>query len=176
MTLTVPTPHTFATKEFATAANLNTLSSSASWMLLNRPEFYLWLSTGGVTVASGAESTIHFDTVQYDNQGGWGGVNNPVYAIPAAGKYSFVAQVEFFPTNNTGSREVTIRSGATGVIGKARVPCSPGAATTVNVAVLGFVTGPGDSIYVQTNQDAGVPVGVDSGIGLTFFQGRWEQG
>lgn len=176
MTLTVPTPHTFAANEYATSASLNTVSSGAQWMLLNRPEFYVWLAGSGVTTPNGTAATLHFDTVQYDNQAGYGGVNSPVYSIQAAGKWSFVAQVEFFPTNNTGSREVTIVSGGTGIIGKARVPCAAGASTTVNVAVLGFPTGPGDTIYVQTNQDSGAAVGIDSGIGLTFFQGRWEQG
>lgn len=177
MTLVTPTPHTFAVNEYATAANLNTTVSAATWMLSNAPEFFVWNAGGAgatTTCPSGAETTIHFDTVQDDNQGGYGGVSNPVYAPPVSGRYQFFAQVEFYPTVDTASsREVTIVSANTGVIGKARVPHVSGYATTVCCTSVLFPTGPGDTIYVQVNQDSGSSIGIDTGLGITWFAGRW---
>lgn len=100
-----PTPHTFASGEVITAANLNTFGSGLSWLAGGsaglKPVFRAHQATAQ-SIPNAAWTTVTLDTVDEDTDSGWTAGTN-TYTVKTAGVWIWGLAIGF-AANGTGWR------------------------------------------------------------------------
>jgi hypothetical protein len=177
---TVPTTHTVAVGDFATAADENTYVRDPQSFWLNRPRCSVYQGTTATTCAvSGTSYAMNWDTEDYDSDAMHSTSSNTSRIVIATSGLYTVSLSVYFAASATGLRTIDVRKNAAGSgaggtqIKQFRQGATSSSSGQVSGSFQEYFTA-GDYFELFAIQTSGGSLATVLGRQFTFVQALWE--